>query len=70
MIQPSAPTVTEFAEGRIRQIGHEIAELEAERQMLKHRLKRYAGSTMHEAERAATAAEPFQATQLPQGGAT
>lgn len=59
------PTVREAAESRLAQIAMEIEELEMERRIVKKRLWEYRDSTMLEAERKATAAEPFQATPLP-----
>lgn len=60
------PTVVEAAEARIRQINRMIEDLQDERKMLQGRIRRYEGSKVLEAERAATAAEPYQRTQLPE----
>lgn len=60
------PTVVSFAESRLDWIEREIRVLQEERQMLLLRIKKYKNSTMGEAERRATAAEPFQKTQLPE----
>lgn len=65
---PVGPGVVEMAEMRLRAIKLLRAELDAEERLLKARIRRYRDSSMIEAERVATAAEPFQATQLPEGG--
>lgn len=59
------PTVTQWCETRILQINNLIEDLTEERELLKRRAERYRGSKMSEAERRATAAEPFQAVPLP-----
>jgi hypothetical protein len=64
MAEYNGPTVTEYAEMRIRQINDLIADLEDERRMLRSRADRYYGLKMLESERVATAAEPFQEKQL------
>jgi len=67
MAQPYlGPTVVEAAELEIRRLDAQIAELAQRRTWARARAKRYAGSAMLEAERVATAAEPFQAKQLVQ----
>ena len=58
-------TVVEWAEARIKKINQLIEDLQDERKMLNARVSRYWNSTMTEAERLATASEPFQTTQLP-----
>lgn len=63
-IRSMGPTVHDYAEARLREIAEEIKELERERQIMKSRMRQYAGSMMLECERRASAAEPFQTTQI------
>lgn len=61
----SGPTVAEYARARIRELDRQIAELQAERKNALIRMQRYAHSTVTEAERVATGAEPYQTGSLP-----
>ncbi len=70
MTQPTpGPTVTEWCElwceFRIRKLTAQIKDLESERRLLRARAEKYRGLKLTEAERRATAAEPFQANPLP-----
>lgn len=53
---------------RVRAINEEMERLQEEKRFALARAKRYEGSTISEAERVATATEPFQAVQLPEYG--
>ena len=62
--------VTEYCQIRLDEIAQEIRLLSMERGKLQRRMVEYCGSTMLEAERRATAAEPYQSVQLPQIAST
>lgn len=64
---PRGPTVRDAAVARLKQLDALLEDVLAERKAVRRRIVEYAGSTMLEAERVATKAEPFQAVPLPDG---
>lgn len=62
-----AETAYAAAERKLRHNKLRIQELQEECEYLRGRMNKYRGSTVLEAERVATAAEPYQITQLPEG---
>lgn len=58
------PTTEEIAQDELRYITEQIASLEDRKRTVLARLRQYRGSRMLESERRATAAEPYQRTQL------
>ena len=61
---PPGPTVVEACNARLIQINREIEDLNSEKFALMARRREYWDSKMLESERRATAAEPYQKTQL------
>lgn len=59
-------TAYESARSRLAEINRLIQELTEEKQFVLSRMIRYRTSSLSEAERLATASEPYQQTQLPE----